>query len=125
MAKILIAEDEQPMAQALQTKLTKEGFEAEIAVNGEDAIEKIKTGAYDLVLLDLIMPVKDGFTVLKEVGTQADIIVTTNLSQEEDEKKVKELGAIDYLVKSNTPLNTIVERVRGHLGQDAPAEQAE
>ncbi len=116
MARILIAEDEKPMARALQVKLTNQGYEVTVVENGEEAITKINTNKYDLVLLDLIMPVVDGFKVLKACAQQVPIIVTTNLSQTEDEQRVKELGALDYLVKSNTTLKEIVDRVVQAVG---------
>jgi DNA-binding response OmpR family regulator len=117
--KILIGEDEKPMAKALQLKLTHAGFEALAVFNGEEVIEQLAKEQYDLILLDLIMPIKDGFTVLKELkekGNTVPIIVTSNLSQEEDAKRAKELDAVDYLIKSNTPLAAIVEKVKTILG---------
>lgn len=119
LKNILIAEDEKPMARALELKLKNNGFNAEVVGNGEEAVEKILTGKYDLVLLDLVMPKKDGFTVLKEVaekGSKTPIIVTSNLSQEEDEKKARSLGAVGYIIKSNTPIVTIVDKVKEFLG---------
>ena len=112
--KILIAEDERPMAKALQLKLTKEGFEAVNAYDGDEALELLSKGEFDLMLLDIMMPNTDGFGVLealKKKGVKLPIIVTSNLSQEEDIAKAKSLGASDFLVKSDVPINKIVERV--------------
>lgn len=120
MKKILIAEDEKPMAMALELKLKKEGFDAMAVHNGNDAISEIEKGGYDLVLLDLMMAYKDGFTVMTEMkkkGAKVPIIVTSNLSQKVDEKKARELGAVDFLVKSNTPIVKIVERVKEQLSR--------
>lgn len=113
--KILIAEDEKPMANAVKLKLEKNGFEAVIANNGLEAINELKKGNFDLALLDLIMPVKDGFGVLEEVkklGIKTPIIVASNLSQGGDIEKAKELGAVDYFVKSDTPISEVVEKVK-------------
>ncbi len=119
MAKILIAEDEKPMAKALVMKLKKEGFEAEAVHDGESAVEAIKTGKYDLALLDLVMPKLDGFGVLERIKKEkvkAKIIVASNLGQESDIKRAKDLGAVDYFIKSDTPLVKIIEKVKGFLG---------
>lgn len=118
--KILIAEDEKPLAKALQLKLNHEGFEAEIASDGEEALEHIKTGKYELVLLDLMMPKIDGFGVLESLQkakSTVPVIVTTNLSQPEDLARVRSLGARGYLVKSNTPLSGIIQRIKELLDQ--------
>src|SRR5687768_2533734 len=109
--KILVVEDERPMARAMQLKLSSTNYEVDIASDGDMAVSMITEGHYDLVLLDLVIPKKDGFTVLAEVkekGNTTPIIVTSNLSQQEDEKKAIALGAKGYIIKSNTPLHNIV-----------------
>ncbi|MBI2075410.1 MAG: response regulator [Candidatus Harrisonbacteria bacterium] len=113
--KILIVEDEHPLANALEFKFKSAGFEVGVAYDGDEGIEKMKNSAYDLVLLDLVMPKKDGFAVLQEMrdaGLGAAVIALTNLSQREDLDRVKALGVIDYLVKSDVALNDVVARVR-------------
>ncbi|PLX24974.1 response regulator [Candidatus Parcubacteria bacterium] len=113
--KILVVEDEKPMAKALVLKLNHAGFEATMANNGAEAIEILKKEKYDLMLLDLIMPRMDGFSVLekvKENNIDVKIVVTSNLGQEEDFAKAKELGATDYFVKSDTSLSEIVDYVK-------------
>lgn len=110
--RILIVEDEKPMAHALEMKLNNEGFAVEVSENGEEAIKKIEETSYDLVFLDLIMPNADGFEVLKKIKPKerkAKVVVLTNLSQDEDKEKATELGASDYIVKSHTPISEIVE----------------
>ncbi len=116
--KILIAEDERPMATALQLKLNKSGFETDIAYNGQEALNKIKDGHFDLVLLDLMMPIMDGFEFLEELRKKKisiPVIVSSNLSQAEDKEKVKALGAVDYFVKSNIPINDVVTHIKNAL----------
>ncbi len=118
--RILIAEDEKPMAKALELKLNSSGFEAIAVFDGAQAIEELGKGGYDLVLLDLMMPKVDGFVVLEELkktGNGVPVIVSTNLSQEEDEKRAKELGAVDYFVKSDTPIAQVIEHVKAVLNQ--------
>ncbi len=116
--KILIVEDERPLSHALEMKLKSQGYETKVVTNGQEAIAELKATPYDLALLDLIMPVMDGFGVLTEIknlGMKTPVIVLSNLGQEEDRAKTKELGAIDYFVKSNTPISDIVARVKSAL----------
>ena len=117
--KILVVEDERPMARALELKLEGSGFTVDTVGDGEEAVERIINGNYDLVLLDIVIPKKDGFKVLKEIrekGSTTPIIITSNLSQEEDEKKALNLGAVGYIIKSNTPLVDVVSKVKINLG---------
>jgi DNA-binding response OmpR family regulator len=115
--KILVVEDERPLARALELKLTHEGFEVTVTHDGESAIELINTAQFDMILLDLMMPKVDGFSVLKSVqgSNKTPIIVISNLSMEADKTKVVELGASDLLVKSNTPLAGIIQRIHDFL----------
>lgn len=120
MKKILIAEDDQFLANAYRVKFEKEGFEVVIAYNGEDALEKLNNFMPDAILLDLIMPKKDGFATIADLKAHSSwkkipIVVTSNLSQIQDFNRAKELGAIDYLVKSETPISKIVEMVRKYI----------
>jgi DNA-binding response OmpR family regulator len=113
--KILIIEDETAMAHALQSKLIRAGFEAEVVYNGQDGLALIQKDGYRLILLDLIMPIMDGFSVLekiKEKKIKTPVIVLSNLSQDEDEKRAKALGAKAFFIKSNTSIATIVEQVK-------------
>lgn len=115
--KILIAEDELPMSRALDNKLTKEGFEIVVANNGEEAIEALRTQKFDMAIIDLIMPIKDGWAVLeyaKENNIKCPIVVASNLGQSEDEKSVRALGAVNFFIKANTPISQIVEYIRNY-----------
>lgn len=112
--KILIVEDERPLARALELKLKSSGYAPHVVFDGQAALSLLETESFDLILLDLVMPKMDGFSVLKELknkGNNIPIIVSSNLSQEEDLKKAKELGARDYFIKSNTPLAEIIKHV--------------
>ncbi|HNV97209.1 MAG TPA: response regulator [bacterium] len=116
--KILIAEDERAMAKALELKLRSSGFDAKSVFNGEDAVKELEKEHYDLLLLDIMMPIKDGFFVLEEIknkNIKIPVIISSNLSQEEDVKKAKNLGAIDYFIKSNTPIASVIEHVKNAL----------
>lgn len=119
--RILIAEDEKPIAKAMKLKLESSGFEVDSVFDGLEAIEKIsqKGNVYDIMLLDIVMPNKDGFDVLKFMNENKvklpPVFVLSNLSQEEDVKKAKNLGAKDFIIKSNTPINEIVEKIKKTL----------
>lgn len=117
--KILVAEDEKPMAKAMELKLSHSGFDVKTVFNGEEALKILEEEKFDLIFIDLIMPVLDGFHVLeklREKGSAVPIIVLSNLGQEEDIKRAKALGVKDYFVKSDTPIANIVEYAKKILG---------
>lgn len=116
--KILIAEDERAIAGALELKLKSSGFETVVAYNGQDALDFLLSDKFDLMILDLIMPKLGGFDILakaKEKGIKTPIMVNSNLSQTKDTIKAKELGAVDFFVKSDTPLSEIVEKIKKYF----------
>ncbi len=116
--KALIVEDEKAMAKAMEIKLQKAGIDAHAVFNGQEGLVELEKGGYDLVLLDIMMPGMDGWEVLeniREKGIKVKVIITSNLSQEEDKKKAKEMGAVDFLVKSDSTLESIVEKVKSLL----------
>lgn len=118
--KVLIIEDEESLAQMYQTKFDHEGYEVVVATDGSLGIELAQKESPDIILLDIILPKKDGFMVLKELKADkktADIkvIMLTNLGQDEDVAKGKKFGAIDYLVKANLTPAQLVAKVAEHL----------
>jgi DNA-binding response OmpR family regulator len=118
---VLVAEDDAVLSSMYKSKLTKEGFDVILATNGENGIKMAREKKPDIILLDLIMPVKDGFETLKELKadpTLKDIkvVILSNLSQEEDKKRVLDMGAVDYVVKANISLREMVALVRQYLG---------
>ena len=115
--KILIAEDELPISRALANKLTKEGYDITVAVNGEEAIKAMTANKFDLAIIDLMMPIKDGWAVLefaKKNKIKTPIVVASNLGQTEDEKSVRELGAVNFFVKANTTISKIVDYIKNY-----------
>ena len=109
--KILIVEDEEPVAKAIQLKLEREGLSGVIARDGQEALEIFSQGGFSLVLLDLILPKKTGFEVLREIrqkDSKVPVITVSNLSQEEDRAQALQLGANAYFVKSDTQLKSVV-----------------
>lgn len=116
--KILIIEDEKPLAHALELKMTHEGYETTVCSTGEEGLREAVTGKYQLILLDLILPGIDGFTILQELKNKkmkTVVIILSNLGQDEDRTKAKEFGAKDYLIKSNVPLSDIVKVVKAAI----------
>lgn len=118
--KILVIEDEKFLKKIYQTKLTLEGFIPILASNGEEGIEAIKKEKPDLILLDLIMPVKTGFEVLEEIKKNKNlksipVIVASNLGQEDDRKRVLELGAKEFIIKSDSTIQGIIDKIRTYL----------
>lgn len=112
---ILIVEDEKPLSHALEMKFKGQGYGTKVVINGQEALAELGKAKYDIVLMDLIMPVMDGFGMLEEMqkrGLKIPVIVLSNLGQDEDRTKAKALGAVDYFVKSNTPIADIVARVK-------------
>lgn len=113
--RILIVEDERPLAHALELKLSHDGYDTITASNGEEGLKKAKEGDFDLMLLDLILPGLDGFEILrslKEAGSKIPVVILSNLGQEEDKQRVQDYGVAQYCVKSNMPLAAIVSTVK-------------
>ncbi|MFH1790259.1 MAG: response regulator [bacterium] len=115
---ILIVEDEKPMSRALVLKLNRAGYDTFPAYDGNEALQAMKKQKFDLILLDLIMPKMDGFTMLEKLNKQKNkipIIVSSNLSQEIDFDRAKKMGAKEYFVKSDTPIASVIEHVKRAL----------
>lgn len=113
MKKILIIEDERPMAEAIQFSLEKEGYQAQMALNGESGWEMFKAGGYDLVLLDLMLPKIDGMEICRRVRQEGSTPIIMLTAKDSDVDKVLglEMGADDYVTK---PFNMreLIARVR-------------
>ena len=113
MKKILIVEDETTLSNVLKNRFEEIDWQVTIAGDGEAAIAAIKNEKFNLVLLDLIMPKKDGFEVLEEIRSEPEfkelpILVLSNLGADEDIKKALNLGATDYFVKTQHPVSEII-----------------
>lgn len=118
MKKILIAEDEEVYLRALSLVLRKAGYEVDTATNGADAIDALKNKQYDLFFTDLMMPKINGFEILstmREQNITTPTIVLSNLSQATDEKKARDLGAIDFLLKSNVKIAEVLALAQRRL----------
>ncbi|MBI4992256.1 MAG: response regulator [Candidatus Harrisonbacteria bacterium] len=120
--KVLVIEDEEILAKILQDKFRNENFEVEIASDGEAAFSLAKNFSPDIIVLDLILPKKDGFEVLKELKNDSDlrkvpVVILSNLGQEEEIKRGFALGATDYLVKAQNPIKAVIEKVKNYLSK--------
>lgn len=114
--KILIVEDEKPIAEILKFNLEKEGYEIINAFDGEDGVFKALNESPDLVLLDIMLPKKDGFQVLKEIRDkkQVPVIMLTAKAEEVDKVLGLELGADDYITKPFS-IRELLARVKANL----------
>lgn len=124
MKKILIAEDDNFLASLLLSQFHNAGFDAMGAVDGADALGKVKSWNPDILLLDILMPGKDGYAVLEEIRAdpahgKLPVIIFTNLGEAGDIERVKKLGITDYLVKANTTPKAILEKVQEVLARGA------
>src|SRR3989338_5816745 len=116
MNHILIVEDEEFLVRALKDNFEAEGAQIAVASNGDDAMKLIRGARPDIILLDLLMPKRDGFFVLEELKrnpewTLIPVIVLSNLGGGGEIKRALELGADDYFVKSQHPIEEVIERV--------------
>jgi DNA-binding response OmpR family regulator len=112
--KILVTEDEKSIYRPLVLKLQREGYEVDVAENGEQSISMLKANNYDLLMLDIVMPIMNGFEVLEEMnrlGIKVPVMVLSNLSQNEDRDRVSSLGVKMFTDKSNTPLVDVIATV--------------
>ena len=117
MTRILVVEDEPGIALGLRNDLSFEGYDVEVAGDGETASQRAKEVPFDLILLDVMLPRKDGFTVCRELrraGSKAAIIMLTARVQEAEKVLGLELGADDYVTKPFSPLE-LCARVKAVL----------
>jgi two-component system response regulator RegX3 len=126
MARILIIEDEKPMAEAIGYTLEKEGYEADVATDGDSGWRLCQSGNYGLVILDLMLPSLDGLEILKRVRQEGDIpiLILTAKDSEVDKVVGLELGADDYVTK---PFNMreLLARVKTLLRRSTVAAEQE
>ena len=121
--KIAIIEDDIEISDMYKIKLELGGYVVVSAENGADGLKLIKSEKPDLVLLDLLLPEKDGYEVMEELRKSNDpyikslpIVVISNLSNENDIAEAKDLGATDFLVKAKINPSSVLEKVNLVLG---------
>ena len=121
MSRILIVEDEPSIALALEEDLLHEGYETEVVGDGNAAVERGGAGAFDLILLDVMLPGRDGFEVCRELrraGVDTPIVLLTARTQEAEKVLGLEAGADDYVTKPYSP-RELRARVKAHLRRSA------
>ncbi len=118
MAKILIVEDDLDIAEIECDYLELGGFSVTVCTDGESGLAEAKSGEYDLVLLDLMLPKKDGFTVCRELRATSDVPILMVTARREDVDKIRGFGfgADDYVEKPFSP-SVLVARVKAHLSR--------
>ena len=122
MKTILFIEDEPTLQKTVGQFLEKEGYQTKSALDGQVGLALAKKFKPDLILLDLILPKKDGFEVLRELKKDATtkdipVIILTNLEGGVDVEKALSLGATTYLVKANYELEEVAKKIKETLNQ--------
>lgn len=118
--RVLVAEDDLFLNKVYALALQKEGFNVEFVKDGNEAVEAIGREKPDLLLLDLVMPIMDGFAVLEKLRSNPAtqdlrIMVLSNLGQDDDMKAIEQYHVLDYIIKSNTHINEILEKIKKAL----------
>lgn len=118
--KLLVVEDDKLLREALALKLEKANFTVTVAMNGQEALAKLQTFKPDLIMLDIMMPVMDGLTALKEIHKNPDtkdipVIMMTNINEADQLNEAMEYGVKDYLVKSDWRLEDVVKKINEKL----------
>lgn len=126
--KILLVEDDQMLAGVYATKLEQLGYDYKHVSDGEAGINEVEKFQPDVVLLDVILPKKDGFAVLKAIKDnkktqKTEVILLTNLGQDDDIKKGLDLGAASYLTKTNCTPTQIVAEINKIFSKDKEKEK--
>jgi two-component system, OmpR family, alkaline phosphatase synthesis response regulator PhoP len=119
---ILLAEDDKFLRRAAETKLKQAGFDVRVAVDGDEALAQAREQPPDLMLLDLLMPKRDGLSVLKALKADAAtaairVVIISNSSKDLEMQNASDLGAVDYWIKSNLSLQELCDRVQRLLGE--------
>lgn len=128
-AKILVVEDDDFLREVYVETLTDEGYTIDMAIDGEEGMQKIKQGGYDLVLLDIILPKIDGLNAVKKIraeGVQPNnkrLVFLTNLDKDEEIKEALELGD-GYLIKSQLTPGDLIREVKLYLAKSTTGAAA-
>ena len=119
MRKILLVEDEPILRETYQIILSTQPYETDYVENGKEALEKCKSKKYDLILLDIMMPVMNGIEFLKSVENIHDlkskIIIMSNLSSGKEIDEARDMGVQKHLLKSNISPSQLISEIRYHL----------
>ena len=118
--KVLVVEDEQPLLDALVEKCKQAGFSVLEARNGKEGLEIALKEHPDLILLDLVMPVMDGITMLHHLrrdpwGKNVSVLVLSNLQNVEKKQDLEDSGVRDFMIKTEWKLNDVIEKVKEEM----------
>lgn len=121
MTKIAIIEDDPVISQMYRMKFEADGFEVQLANNGDRGVHMVEQVLPDIILMDLQMPEMDGATALATIrktdwGKDIPVIILTNLGEEEAPKEIRNLGIHSYIVKAELTPRQVVQRVKEALG---------
>ena len=116
--RILIVEDEKKISQVIRVNLMMAGYQCDVASDGEEGLQMALSGDYDLILLDLMLPKRDGFSVCREIRRTLSTPIIMVTAKKEDIDKIRGLGlgADDYITKPFSP-SELVARVKAHLAR--------
>jgi CheY-like chemotaxis protein len=122
MKKILLIEDEELIIKLLSKKLDAAGYDVALAMNGQEGIEKMRQNIPDLVLLDIVMPRMGGFEVMAEMKkdeklAKIPVIIISNSGQPLELERAKELGAADWLVKTEFDPKEVADKIQKYIGE--------
>jgi len=124
--RILVVEDDPFLSDIYNTKLKQAGFDVDLAMAGEECVNKLMAGEYDLMVLDIVLPQLDGWEILERVGqmrrqnpgsyiNRLKIIILSNLGQKEEIKKGLDLGADGFMIKAHFTPSEVAEEIEKAL----------
>lgn len=124
MAKILLVEDDPLILKIFTTRLNADGYQVLTAENGQDGLDKAFAEKPDVIVLDIMMPKVDGFGVLEKLRStaptqQIPILVYSNLWQEEEVARAKQMGATEFIVKANISPTEMVNKIKQYLSHSS------
>jgi CheY-like chemotaxis protein len=123
-ASILIVEDNDLLGDIILTKLTGSGYQAQLARDGLSALKRIEEGKFDLVLLDIVLPLMDGYEILEHMRkdpatANTAVIIISNSGQPVELERLRALGVKDYLIKADFTPEEVLKKIRSQLGEPA------
>jgi CheY-like chemotaxis protein len=121
VATILIIEDNNSLSTVFKFVLEKEGHTIEVAKNGREGLQQLKTASPDLILLDMLMPVMGGLEFLRKYDAhgkdKAPVIILSNLNEDQDVQKALKMGAVHYILKADTSPHQLIAHVDKELAK--------
>ena len=114
--KVMVIEDDRFLSSLIKARVEKDGITATQAFDGEDAIKRLPDERPDLVILDLVMPKANGFDVLKAISMmpgleRTPVVIVSNLAQDSDIEKARQLGAKEYFVKVKISIDDLISKI--------------